>query len=388
MGISRREKWKEPKKSPAFLVYGADEEVKAIFERRRMERGPSEESEALTQSSFIEPAKELIFDKENDRPVFHPVLPMFNTETAELELSAALTISLGEDDSEELREWVKLVLALAVIHDVPVYPDTEELASELASYHEEMLVVGFRTQDESGKDVFVRFNKLAGTSVGTLDHLEAIRATELQSPAEIQLIKRALLTELQKREEAGRLLASLRLAIAELEGLLDETVRNENALQRCLTQNPILFGTDYRRVIPKHRLGDEYEMDYALERVSGLFDLVEIEASTHLLFTQSGDPRKELVHAEQQVLDWIDWVERNGGYAQDRLPGLIRPFGYVIIGRTPNLDEGDRDRLRRRNSIFRGAFQILTYDDLLDRAGTLLKMLEGRLFDPGSTKTN
>jgi hypothetical protein len=388
MATSRREKWKEPKKSPAFLVYGDDEEVRAIFERRRTERGQLEDSEALTQSSLIEPAKELIFDKENDRPVLNPVLPMFNTETAELELSAALTMSLGKDDSEELREWVKLVLALAVIHEVPVYSNTEELAPELAAYHEEMLVVGFRTKDESGKDMYVRFNKLAGTSVGTLDHLEAINATELQSPAEIQLIKRALLTELRKRDEAGRLLASLRLAIAELEGLLDETERNENALQRCLTQNPILFGTDYRRVIPKHRLGDEYEMDYALERVSGLFDLVEIEASTHRLFTQSGDPRKELVHAEQQVLDWLDWVERHGGYARDRLPGLIRPFGYVIIGRTTNLDKGDQDRLHRRNSIFRGAFQILTYDDLLDRAGTLLKMLEGRLFDPGSNKTS
>ncbi len=63
MGTTRREKWEEPKRSPAFLIYGDDEEVKAIFERRRKERGQSEEdSEALTWSSFIEPAKEIIFD--------------------------------------------------------------------------------------------------------------------------------------------------------------------------------------------------------------------------------------------------------------------------------------------------------------------------------------
>lgn len=192
MGKTRREKWKEPKKSPAFLVYGDDEEVKAIFERRRKEcEQAGEESETLTQSSFIEPAKELIFDKQNDRPVFHLILPMFNTETAELEISAALTMSLGEDDSGDLAEWVKVILALAVIHDVPVYPNPDELASELASYHEEMLAVGFRTKDESGKDLYLRFNKLLGTSVGTLDHLEAIKATELQSPAEIHLIKEA-----------------------------------------------------------------------------------------------------------------------------------------------------------------------------------------------------
>jgi hypothetical protein len=276
------------------------------------------------------------------------------------------------------------VLALAVIHEVPVYPNTEELMSELASYHEEMLAVGFKMKDESGKDVYLHFTKLPGTSVGTLDHLEAIKATELQSPAEIELIRRALLAELQKREEAGRVLAALRLAIAELEGLLNDRERNENDLQRCLTHNPILFGTDYRRVIPKHRLGDEYEMDYALERVSGLVDLVEIEASTHLLFTQAGNPRKELVHAEQQVLDWLDWIERHSEYARDRLPGLMRPFGYVIIGRSTNLSEKDRDRLHRRNSVFRGAFQILTYDDLLDRARALLEILAGGLSDSQS----
>jgi hypothetical protein len=164
-----------------------------------------------------------------------------------------------------------------------------------------------------------------------------------------------------------------------LEGLLDEKERNENALQRCLTENPILFGTEYARVIPKHGLGDEYEMDYALERVSGLVDLVEIEASTHPLFTQAGNPRKELVHAEQQVIDWLDWIEQHGEYARHRLPGLMQPLGYVIIGGTLGMSEEERKRLHRRNSMFRGALQILTYDDLLDRARTLLQILEGKV---------
>jgi hypothetical protein len=89
----------------AFLTYGDDEEVKAIFERRRRERGQSEEDlETLTQSSFIEPAKEIIFDKEYGLPVFHLVLPIFNTETAELEISAAQTVSSGEDDTEDSAE--------------------------------------------------------------------------------------------------------------------------------------------------------------------------------------------------------------------------------------------------------------------------------------------
>lgn len=192
------------------------------------------------------------------------------------------------------------------------------------------------------------------------------------------MVKQTILTEIHKRDEAGRILTSLRLAIGELEELLSAKERNENVLQRCLTENPILFGTDYSRVIPKHKLGGEYEMDYALERVSGVIDLVEIEASTHALFTKAGDPRKELVHAEQQVLDWLDWIERHGEYARDQLPGLMRPSGYIIIGRNIDLSKEDRERLNRRNNTLRDAFQILTYDDLLDRAKTLLGILEGR----------
>ena len=377
VGDSRRDRWKEPKKSPAFLTHGDDDEIKTILERRRQEQGQTQEDE-LTLSSFIEPAKEIIFDKNDEGPVFHLVLPIFNTETGELEISAALSLSFGNLSPRDLAEEVKLVLALAVINDVPIYPNTEELAPELAEYHAEMLAVGFRMRDESGEYVYLQFNRSSGVEVDTLDHIEKIKSTELLSPAEVQMVKNTVLAEIYKRDEAGRVLTSLRLAIRELEELLEAKERNENALQRCLTQNPILFGTDYARVIPKHKLGDEYEMDYALERVSGLIDLVEIEASTHKLFTQAGDPRKELVHAEQQVLDWLDWIDHHGEYARDRLPGLMQPLGYVIIGRSVSLSREDRERLNRRNITFRTAFQVLTYDDLLDRAKKLLGILEGK----------
>ena len=62
-------------------------------------------------------------------------------------------------------------------------------------------------------------------------------------------------------------------------------------------------------------------MDYALERRSGLVDLVEIEASHHFLFTLRGNPRQHLIHAEQQVLDWLHWIEAHGAYARERLGG-------------------------------------------------------------------
>jgi len=117
-------------------------------------------------------------------------------------------------------------------------------------------------------------------------------------------------------------------------------------------------------------------MDYALEKTTGIWDLAEIEASTLPLFTQKGNPRKELVHAEQQVMDWLRWLERNTSYARENLPGIQRPIGYVIIGRTPASDD-HRARLKWRNAFFKGDLRILTYDDILFRAKNLLYLLEG-----------
>jgi hypothetical protein len=111
--------------------------------------------------------------------------------------------------------------------------------------------------------------------------------------------------------------------------------------------------------------------------VSGIYDLVEIEASCHNLFTKGGNPTKELVHAEQQILDWLAWVEKHSAYAREHLPTIQEPIGFVVIGRRLTLSERDQNRLARRNIAFRGTFQILTYDDLLDRAKNLLSLLQG-----------
>ena len=131
------------------------------------------------------------------------------------------------------------------------------------------------------------------------------------------------------------------------------------------------------KTIPKHKLGSEFELDYALERTSGQVDLVEIEASNLKLFTQSGDPTSHLVHAEQQVLDWLLWLEWNSAYAREHLPGLMSPMGFVVIGRRGSFSDDLGKKLQKRNAIFRGQLQVLTYDDLLDQAKNLLSHLEG-----------
>ena len=183
--------------------------------------------------------------------------------------------------------------------------------------------------------------------------------------------------EIGRHSEATRVLAALRFAISELNEALAAGPGNEGELQRVLTHHPVIFGPYYARVQPKFRLGGDYEMDFALVRVSGLVDLVEIEASTHKLFNKRGDAAGPLVHAEQQVLDWLSWLEDYGSLARRDLPELQRPTGYVVIGRDSSLDTNGRRRLAQRNAVFGSALETLTYDGLLERANNLLRQLEG-----------
>jgi hypothetical protein len=384
MSKGRLDKWRKVRSTPAFITPG-DDEVMEIAKRRWKERKARNEAEDFSESDIYQGSKELIFDISDGRPVFHAIMYRLNTKTFRLEIMHLVDILTKGEDPAEIKEEVKHTLALALIHDVPVYPNTEELGPELARYYRDVLVEGFRAPDESGEYVRLKLVDSPSTNLETLDHLKRIKISEAHSPAELHWIRDAALAEITKRDEAGRVLDYLRLAIGELSGLLERTTRNENDLQECLTHNPILFGTEYRRIIPKHKLGAEYEMDYALEHVTGLIDLVEIEASTHRLFTKKGDPRQPLIHAEQQVLDWLGWIERHGMYARENLPGLARPAGYVVIGRSWDLSKGDRERLQRRNAIFRGAIQVLTYDDCWSVRETFVRCCRAsRQADPAS----
>ena len=238
------------------------------------------------------------------------------------------------------------------------------------------MIDGFSIDDKGKKSKYM-LTRSPGEGIESYEYFEKLNLNEPLQPAELTLVRNAVLKEIKRRDHATRILALLRLAITDLKKLLNAKKRNESALQKCLTRNPILFGTEYTKIIPKHCLGAEFEMDYALERVSGIVDLVEIESSTLTLFTKKGKPSKYLIHAEQQVLDWLLWIERNHPYAREGLPGIMQPVGYIIIGRNKSLQPKDKESLKRRNILFKGSMEILTYDDLLDRAKNLLSILSG-----------
>jgi hypothetical protein len=327
--------------------------------------------------NMIRSCRELIYDVVDGKPAIHCIAQTINVRRGQLQIGPFWEFIIEGNTPEERDEDVRLALAFAHSCEVPVFPNRDDLTDELADHYRKLMVDGFSERTSDGKRARFRLVESPGSAVGSLRSFQEMTLTRPRHPAEFALIRKAVVAELAKLNEAKRLLGALELALAELSKLLSSRRRNENSLQRCLTRNPILFGLEYRRIIPKHRLGSDFEMDYALERSSGLVDLVELESANLPLFTKKGDPSQHLIHAEQQVFDWLLWIEKHHEYARAKLPRVMRPVGFVVIGRSAGLDDAGKNRLLMRNSLFHDSVQIVTYDDLLERARTMFNVLCG-----------
>lgn len=255
-------------------------------------------------------------------------------------------------------------------HDIPVYPNTKALEPVLINYYRKIYNNDIIFPEDNNKyrftDMFLLNNQTS---------LELRMPNRVLSYGETQLLKDIIQDKIKRYDRAHLLLSNLNEAIQKLENILEQEVRNENDIQKCISEYPILFGTEYVEVMPKHKLGSEYETDYVLKRNNGLYDVIELEASTHKLYTKDGNPTSNLTHAEQQIYDWLEWIEHNNSYARETLKEFYTPTGYIIIGRSKDLSEKDRVRLRRRNIILKNSLLILTYDDLLERSKNLYNLL-------------
>lgn len=372
--VSRVEYWEQnPWRLPATHRHEDDDDPleHAWQERVTNPKRPRESSSGHTTTNLMRSAKEVIYCRDEEgRGTFQYVT--WGLDFGSAEFTVHVTWLLAEPTRDDLLRTIGFALALRV----PVVPDTDELSAELAALEREVLARGFPVEDHDRTRHLIP-SKYADLDVDAVEALDVLSRAEPIMPSETRVLLATARRELDARAEAGRVLKALRLGISELGEALQTDHRNEGALQSCLTRHPILFGPEYRRLIPKFRLGGDFELDFALQRAGGLVDLVEIEASTHAVFNRRGDPSAALVHAEQQILDWLNWLDRYGELPRRDLPEIQRPTGYVVIGRDLKWDDTAHRRLQQRNQVLGGALQVLTWDGLVRRASTLLSHLEG-----------
>lgn len=378
MKKDRLSKW-DGKENKFRLLFDhpMDPLFKEFLEKRESSGNYPKDDDKFSDFRLMQVAKELIFDIENDKPIFYVICPIMSTKSFEITYENALKLFFeGREDTIE-KEVINTI-GLAVAFELPIYPNSKKVENQLSNYYQKLIKNGFTAPDGKGNDVRLIPINSKNIQDFKLDNFTKTDLTKFWSAGDLLLLKYAVIGELSKLNNAQKILAYLELAINELEKLLNSTKRNENQLQECLTKYPILFGFEYSRIIPKHRLGSEYEADYALERYDGLIDLMEIESSTLPLFTKRNNPSSKLVHAEQQVIDWLDWIEKNNSYAKLNLKGLLTPKGYVVIGRDSDLNDKSKASLIRRNKLFNGYITILTYDNLLEKAKTIRNILSSK----------
>lgn len=187
-------------------------------------------------------------------------------------------------------------------------------------------------------------------------------------------LRDAQFTSLDPNLGARRTFARL---IAELEHLLDGP---EEPAHQFLKANPSLISPTHSVCWSKLPFGNQFS-DFVFREPWGDYVLVEIESPVRQLFRKDGQPRQELTHAWDQILDWRRYLENNLDTVRTDL-GLTgisaNPKSLIVIGRSSTVSDENRLKLMTlQNQV--ANLRILTYDDLINSAKSVAENLFGPL---------
>lgn len=179
------------------------------------------------------------------------------------------------------------------------------------------------------------------------------------------------LARLPQDAQQGRVVGELEAAINGLEDLLDSDPEEWRVqMYLGIPRNKVLLDPTAVAVTPEVKLGSEHRVDFVLELPQQRHALVEIERPRDPLYTKDGDPADRHKHGQQQIMDWIEWLDENREYARKNIPALRtvkEPEYRLIVGLRSNTSEKHQRALTRKNAELR-RIETLTFDDLLDRA--------------------
>ncbi len=186
------------------------------------------------------------------------------------------------------------------------------------------------------------------------------------------------LAHLPPDQQEDRVLAELGAAINDFERLLAvDPEEDRSQIFLGISRNMILLDPSAKAVTPEVRLGSEYRVDFVLELPQQRHVLVEIERPRDRLYTDEGDPAHRHKHGQQQVMDWIEWLDENKDYARKNIPALStvkEPEYRLVVGLRSNTSEKHQRALTRKN-VELHRIETITFDDMLDRAKQYLDNL-------------
>jgi hypothetical protein len=154
--------------------------------------------------------------------------------------------------------------------------------------------------------------------------------------------------------------------------------RKEEELQQFVRDHPQVLYPDYIDVIPKFKLGSEYVTDFLMivQSQQGLEHVfIELEHPEKRIFVQSGQFGTDFTQAKDQLLNWEAWITKNHAYISQKHPSLNKPLFHLVLGRSSDLSQEQRDKLQ--NEFMATNRRFSTYDDLAERFEKVTERLLG-----------
>lgn len=159
--------------------------------------------------------------------------------------------------------------------------------------------------------------------------------------------------------------------------------QKEKFFQNWIESNLWVFGTSYIRKLDKTKLSFNSDSDIVMETLDGFYELIEIKLPSVVLFKfddshNSYYPSPALSSAIGQVLKYLqDVAEYKHQIEKVNKTTILFPKAKLIIGIEPTKD-GEKEALRRFNSSLNN-IEILTYDNLIKNAGTLIEIYKSKV---------
>ena len=157
---------------------------------------------------------------------------------------------------------------------------------------------------------------------------------------------------------------------------LVDAKKTEPSYQAFLKKNYWMFGLEYVSVKSQKKAGASNRPDFSLERYDNFRDIVEIKRPQDGVFVKVRTNRfsqsPKLKEALAEVMDYVDYflihandeaVEYNETY--------YKPKAIIVIGRTGTY----KTKITQLNS-FLHRIEIITYDDLIERASKIIEFYE------------
>jgi hypothetical protein len=201
------------------------------------------------------------------------------------------------------------------------------------------------------------------------------------NPQAFDGIDATILAQLDTHLHQARRLATMRVAISELDNLLANAESNEHDFQQWCSRNGWAFGIEYADRDDVRSIAAEDKVDLLLPRLSGYRDIIELKRPDTPILRKddargtwywSSDASKAIAQALRYV-DVFSEEARNGLRDHKQIRALF-PIATIVIGRSKGWSDEQRDALHRLNAGLHRV-TLITYDALRAQAGRLLEIV-------------